>query len=114
MTVTSNGQQVTYDATIINDNSSTSATFNITDAVLLAASSIDTQGSNNFAQIELGSCLGFIAYSQRLFAWGEQNKIQNMLNLSFDGGYLAAKSIDPAGTGRLDRGPEPTAPEDKP
>jgi hypothetical protein len=87
VTVTSNGQLVTYDATIINDNSTTTVTLNITDAVLLAAASIDSQGSNNFEEIELGSCLGFISYSQRIFAWGEQNKIQNLINLSFDGGY---------------------------
>lgn len=100
VTVTSNGQLVTYDATIIHDNVTTSASFNITDAVLLAASSIDTQGSNNFAQIELGSCLGFVSYSQRIFAWGEQNKVQNFLNLSFDGGYVSqnpATPIAPAG-----------------
>lgn len=100
VTVTSNGQLVTYDATIIHDNATASATFNITDAVLLAASSIDTQGSNNFAQIELGSCLGFVSYSQRIFAWGEQNKIQNLINLSFDGGYVSqnpATPITPAG-----------------
>jgi hypothetical protein len=100
VTVTSNGEQVTYDATIIHDNATTSATFNITDAVLLAASSIDSPGSNNFEQIELGSCLGFISYSQRVFAWGEQNKIQNMINLSFDGGYQLQNPntpIEPAG-----------------
>ena len=100
VTVTSNGQQVTYSATIIHDNSSTTATFSITDAVLLAASSIDTQGSNNFEQIELGSCLGFVNYSQRCFAWGEQNKIQNLINLSFDGGFQLQNPntpIEPAG-----------------
>ena len=81
-----NGQTVTYDATIINDNVTTQVTLNITDAVLLAGLSISDQGTNNFAQIELGSCLGLIAYASRLFAWGEQNKIQNLLNFSFDGG----------------------------
>ena len=100
VTVTSNGQLVTYDATIIHDNATTQASFNITDAVLLAADSIDTQGSNNFAQIELGSCTGFISYSQRIFALGEQNKIQNLINLSFDGGYISqnpSTPITPAG-----------------
>lgn len=88
VTITSNGQKVTYTSTVVNDNISTQATFTFTDAVLLASTSIDTQGSDNFEQIELGSCLGFVAYSNRLFAWGEQNKIQNLINLSFDGGYL--------------------------
>lgn len=83
---TSTGQLQTYDATIINDNTTTQVTLNLTDAVLLAGSSISSQGSNNFAQIELGSSTGLIAYASRLFAWGEQNKIQNLLNFSFDGG----------------------------
>ena len=84
--VIDNGQVVTYDATIVNDNTTTQVTLSFTDAVLLAGLSISNQGTNNFAQIELGSCLGVISYATRLFAWGEQNKIQNLLNFSFDGG----------------------------
>lgn len=95
VTVTDNGQQVTYNATIINDNVTTQATLFITDAVLLAGLSIDTDGSNNFAQVELGSSIGLVSYSQRLFAWGEQNKVQNFNNLSFDGGYLANNPSSP-------------------
>ena len=86
VTVTSNGQQVTYNATIINDNTTTQVTLSFPDAVLLSATSIDVQGNNLFEQVELGSCTGFLTYSSRLIAWGEQNKIQNLLNLSFDGG----------------------------
>jgi hypothetical protein len=87
VTVTDNGQKVTYTSTVIPDNTSTSATFSFPDAVLLAGIAIDVQGNNLFAQRELGSCKGFLSYSSRLFAWGEQNKVQNFLNLSFDGGY---------------------------
>lgn len=88
VTVTSNGQKVTYTSTIIPDNTTTTATFSFPDAVLLAGIAIDVQGNNLFAQRELGSCIGFTSYSDRLFAWGEQNKVQTFLNLSFDGGYL--------------------------
>jgi len=87
VTVTDNGQKVTYTSTIIPDNTSTSATFTFPDAILLAGIAIDVQGNNLFAQRELGSSIGFLSYSSRLFAWGEQNKVQNFLNLSFDGGY---------------------------
>lgn len=80
------GQNVIYSATIINDNTTTTATFTFTDAVLLAAASISFQGSNNFAQIELGPSIGVIAYASRLFAWGTNNKVNNLLNFSFDGG----------------------------
>lgn len=86
VTVTSNGQLVTYSATIINDNTTTQATFSFPDAVLIRATAIDIQGNNLFAQQELGSCRGFLTYADRLIAWGVQNKVQNLLNLSFDGG----------------------------
>ena len=88
VTIEDAGVKTTYTSTVVNDNTSTQATFTFTDAVLLAATSIDTEGNDLFEQIELGSCLGFVAYQNRLFAWGEQNKIQNLINLSFDGGYL--------------------------
>ncbi len=86
VTVTTNGQQVTYPATIINDNVTTQVTLSFPDAVLLAGDAIDVAGNNLFEQEELGSCVGFLSYSDRLIAWQEQNKIQNLLNLSFDGG----------------------------
>lgn len=86
VTVTSNGQQITYPATVVNDNVTTQVTLSFPDAVLLAGNAIDVQGNNLFSQVELGSCVGFLSYSSRLIAWGEQNKIQNLLNLSFDGG----------------------------
>lgn len=86
VTVTSNGQQVTYNSTVVNDNFTTQVTLSFPDAVLLAATAIDVQGNNLFEQIELGSSVGFLSYSDRLIAWGEQNKIQNLINLSFDGG----------------------------
>lgn len=80
------GQNVTYTSTIINDNVSTTAVFTFTDALLLSGTAIDVLGNNLFTQMELGSCRGFLSYANRLIAWGEQNKIQNLINLSFDGG----------------------------
>lgn len=90
--ITNSGQAIVYSSTVIQDNVTTQATFNLTDAVLLAALSIDSQGANNFAEIELGSSIGVTSYASRIFAWGEQNKIQNLLNWSFDGGYIAANT----------------------
>lgn len=95
VSILDNGQPVTYSATIVNDNTTTTATFTFTDAVLLAAASISFQGSNNFAQIELGPSIGVIAYASRLFAWGTNNKINNLLNFSFDGGI--GQIIPPSG-----------------
>jgi hypothetical protein len=98
VSVISNNQVVIYSATIINDNTTTQATLTFTDNVLLEADSISFQGENQFELIELGNCLGFITYANRLFAWGEQNKIQNLLNPSFDGG-IASVIPPPGNTG---------------
>lgn len=96
LTVTSDDQKITYSATVINDNVTTSATLNFTDAELLSATEIDIPGYNLFNLVELGSCMGIVQYSGRLFAYGEQNKVQNLLNMSFNGGF-----VSPAGGGPL-------------
>jgi hypothetical protein len=88
VTIQGAGQPVTYTATIVNDNVTTSSTFQFTDAVLLAASAIDIQGNDLFNQIELGSSAWTVAYASRMFYGLENNKIQNLLNTTFDGGYL--------------------------
>jgi hypothetical protein len=100
VSVLDNGQTVVYSATIIPDNITTTVQLTFTDAVLLSADAISIQGSNNFAQIELGSCTGLISYANRIFAIGEQNKVLNFNNWSFDGGYLQINPntpIQPAG-----------------
>jgi hypothetical protein len=86
VTVQSNGQNVTYSSTVINDNVTTQVTLSFPDGVLLSSTAISVQGRNYQQTIELGSCLGVVNYAERLFWWGENNKIQNMQNLSFDGG----------------------------
>ena len=93
--VNTNGTIVTSTSTWINDNTSNSITLSFSDGVLLAADEIDIQGNNLFENIELGSSVALIPYNQRLFAVGEQNKITNLLNYSFDGGVLPSGS--PAG-----------------
>lgn len=91
VTVISNGISVVNSSTWVNDNTSTSVSLSFSDGVLLAADQIDIEGNNLFALKELGSCVALIPYSNRLFAVGEQNKITNLLNYSFDGG------LDPSG-----------------
>jgi hypothetical protein len=68
---------------IINDNSTTSLVVDFSDAILLAGTSVD----NLFRLVELGDCAGVIDYSERLFWWGERNKMDNWVNLGFDGGF---------------------------
>lgn len=82
---------VTYTANslFINDNTTTTATFSFTDAVLLNAEEIDIQGNDLFNLGELGEAAWCTQYAGRA-VWGRvRTKIQNFLNLSFDGGYLA-------------------------
>lgn len=88
VTIQGTGQPTTYSSTVINDNSTTVASFRLVDAVLLAGIAIDVQGNNLFNQIELGSAAFSIAYADRMFYGLENNKIQNLLNPTFDGGYL--------------------------
>ena len=68
---------------IINDNTTTSASFDFTDEALIASANVD----DLFDELELGECAGVIDYSSRLFWWGQRNKITNFINLTFDGGW---------------------------
>lgn len=79
-------QQITYTATVVPNNTQTTATFSFTDAVLLSSTEIDIEGANNFNQVELGSSLGLTVFGNRVMAWGVQSKITNLINYSFDGG----------------------------
>ncbi len=68
---------------VISDNTTTSLVVDFSDAILLA----DTNVDNMFRLIELGDCAGVVDYSERLFWWGERNKMDNWMNLGFDGGF---------------------------
>jgi hypothetical protein len=68
---------------VIGDNTTTSLTVDFSDAILLAGANVD----NLFKLIELSDCAGVLDYAQRLFWWGERNKMNNWLNLGFDGGF---------------------------
>src|SRR5579884_2914680 len=82
-------QQFTATSTAVNDNSTTSAVFTFPDSVLLSATAIDVQGNNLFNQIEIGDPAWNTSYAGRLFFGGCRAKVQNFLNLSFDGGFLS-------------------------
>lgn len=63
------------------------------DSALVASTSADLL----FNRVELGECLGCIAYGARTIWWGERNKIQNLVNPSFDGGQVNTQPDFPAG-----------------
>ena len=87
----------TYSSTIINDNTSTTASFSFTDAVLLDSQEVDIPGFNIFNQIEIGSCAWCVPYARRMFYGMQLNKVFNFNNLTFDGGYVNPNQ--PAGWG---------------
>jgi hypothetical protein len=68
---------------VISDNTTTSVTVDFSDAILLAGTNVD----NLFKLVELSDCAGVLDYAERLFWWGERNKMNNWVNLGFDGGF---------------------------
>lgn len=74
---------------VIPDNVTTTFYTSFTDAGLVNG----TNASNLFNQVELGESCGVIGYASRLFWWGERAKVQNFLNLSFDGGFNASPTV---------------------
>jgi hypothetical protein len=92
VSVIDNGVTTINSSTWVMDNITTNAVFSFSDGVLLTSTEIDIQGDNLFECIELGSCVAIVPYSQRIAIIGEQNKITNLLNYSFDGGVEVVTS----------------------
>ena len=86
------GNPIVIQPTVVLDNTSTSAIVNFSDNALFDATGIDIPGNNLFNQVTIGPCLGFFAFAERLFVWGEWSKIQNFQNMGFDGGYITANT----------------------
>lgn len=84
-------------ATQINDNTTSSVVVDFSDNTLYAAIATSIPGNNLAAQVVLGPCAGMFTYASRLLAWGERNKINNLLNMAFDGGYLPGNTGQPLG-----------------
>ncbi len=83
------GVQYTSSSFLVPDNVSTTAKFTFSDYVLTQSDAIDIPGNNLFNLIEIGNPAVILQYKKRTFYIGCQNKIQNFLNMSFDGGYDA-------------------------
>lgn len=90
--------QVVGTATQIYDNVTTSVVLDFSDNTLFAASGIDIPGNDVFNQIVIDGALGFGYYSSRLVTWGQRNRVQNFLNMGFEGGQIANNSGAPAMT----------------
>jgi hypothetical protein len=69
---------------VILDNTTTSVTaLDFSDTALLAGTNVDAY----FNRIELPYVGGVIAYSDRLFFWGERARITQFVNMDFSGGF---------------------------
>jgi len=84
-------------ATQINDNTTTSVLLDFADATLYKATACSVPGNTLAEQVVLGPCAGFFTYASRLQAWGEYNKVQNFLNMGFEGGYKPVAPTLPLG-----------------
>lgn len=89
--------QITSTSTVLQDNVTTSVTLDFSDNALFGATAIDIPGNNLFNQVVLGPCLGVFSYADRMIWWGERNKIPNLVNMGFDGGYLDTAPTVPLG-----------------
>lgn len=97
VTYTVNGVSYTSTSFRIPNNTDTSVSLTFRDSDLLAARRIDVQGEDLFNQIEIGNPAWDVSYAGRLFYGLTQSKVQNFINLSFDGGYLPATTQQPLG-----------------
>ena len=80
-------------ASIVPDNTTTSFTINISDQVLLEGVAVATAGNNLFQVRELGEPVKGVQYAGRNFFIGARNKVDQFLNVTFDGGGSAANPI---------------------
>lgn len=80
-------------STVINDNTTTSATLDFSDNALFASTAIDVAGRNYFAQVVLTDCLGVFPYASRMGFWGARNTLNRLLNMGFEGGYLPGPNV---------------------
>lgn len=87
-----NGLQVST-ATVVNDNTTTSAVMDFSDVSLLSSFAIDVPGNNLFQQIALNLPRGIDWYADRLFWIGEKNTVIGFLNMGMDGGTLASSAL---------------------
>ncbi len=97
-----NNGQVVSTATQIQDNTTTGPVIlDFSDNTLFASLGISIPGNNLAAQITIDSALGFAAYGDRLCTYGQRNCVNNLLNMSFDGGIIGTQITGWAGTGTL-------------
>jgi hypothetical protein len=97
VTYTVNGLNYISTSFRINDNTTTSIALTFRDSDLLSARPIDQPGEDLFNQIEIGNPAWIVQYAGRMFYGLAQQKVQNFINLSFDGGFNPSTVLQPLG-----------------
>ena len=97
---TSLGVTQTFNKTVLDDNTGTTlGPINISDAVLSSATNISEMGNNLQQQRELAECVKPVLWAGRTFFLGERTKVDQFVNLTFDGGSIsglpAGWTVDP-------------------
>ncbi len=95
--ISPDGTKIVIEATVLADNTSTSAIIDTSDNALFGAQAIDIDGNDLFNQVVLGPCLGMFYYASRLVTWGMSNKLENFLGMGFEGGYRSGVLTTPLG-----------------
>lgn len=93
------GGQIVGTSFLIPDNTSTTAILDFSDNTLFDGIAIDQIGNDLFDQRILIAPTGFYSYSSRLFAWGDYDTIQNLLNMGFGGGVAYTEFTNIATSG---------------
>lgn len=89
--------QVVSSSTRINDNTTTAVDLDFSDNTLYRSLGITTIGNNLPAQIVLDGALAFGLYASRLITCGQRNRVNQFLNMGFDGGSFPATPTIPTG-----------------
>jgi hypothetical protein len=84
-------------STVLKDNTSTEITFDFADNSLFAGDACDITGNDLFGQVTLGLPGNLVAYSNRIGAIVNTNKIENLLAMGFEGGYKSGTPLVPDG-----------------
>lgn len=84
------GQTQTINKTVIYDNTSTTiGPLTLNDNTLINSTNISVAGNNLQQQRELGECIKAVQFAGRVFYLGELTKVDEFLNLTFDGGSIS-------------------------
>jgi hypothetical protein len=87
---------ITGTSTVVNDNTSDTATFVFSDDALQTGIAIDVPGNNLFQQVTLDTPNSVEWYDDRLFWGGGRNKVTSLINMEMDGG-TSSGSANPLG-----------------